>query len=449
MKTFKYLLAALLCGAGALAAGAQEPAAAKPAEAKAVQPAAAPSQPSPEQAELTKLTSENQLAEQRLKKKLQQTNAEKEELKAQYELEQQRQRAKTAALETELALAMSENKLADEKNKKAMAELALKMAKLKADNDLRAEQQRSDALADTKERAAMDLEMKRMDVEERRLKIEKMQLDARMTKLASDLDLRAKKADWRKESNAEPVYAEQPLKNGTLTISDRRIPLNGPIIPGVATYVSDRINYYNNISSQPIFMVIDYSPGGSADEGYTILKAMESSRAPVYVVVKSMAASMAAIITTLAEKSYIYPSAKMLHHQPWSFAIGNTTQQKESLELIREIERRIIAPVARKMGLTMDEFRKKMYEHNSDGDWLAFGDNAVTYKWASGTVEKVEETGVFKNPDEDQAPKNMRGMRGFELEEKTDEKGKAFVQLPRLKPFDFYFMYNPDKYYRE
>jgi hypothetical protein len=34
------------------------------------------------------------------------------------------------------------------------------------------------------------------------------------------------------------------------------------------------------------------------------------------------------------------------------------------------------------------------------------------------------------------------------LEEAIDQQGKPFVGLPRLEPFDFYYLYNPDNYYR-
>lgn len=433
--------AALFAFAGALPATAQEPAA-KPAAAVPAKP------PTPEQAELTKLTTENQLAEQLLKKKLQQANAEKEELKSAYELDQQKQKAKTAALEAGLALASAENRLAEEKNRQLILELSMKLARLKADNDLKAEQQRSESLAEIKERGAIELELKRLDLEERRLKVEKLALDARMSKLNSDLDLRARKAEWKKETNTEPVYTHQPLKNGTLTVSDRRIPLNGPIYNGVGDYAVERINYFNNISTQPIFIVIDYSPGGSTLEGYAILKAMESSRAPVYVVVKSMAASMAAVIATMAEKSYAYESAVILHHQPWGAMVGNITQQKEHLDEIKEWDRRLNGPIAKKMGLSLDEFHKKMYAMNSDGDWREYGDSAVSHKWVTGVVQRVEETGFLINPEEKAPAKSAKSMAGLGLEEKTDEKGRAYVQLPRQRPFEFYFLYNRDNYYR-
>lgn len=434
----KIILSALfLCCAMALPGAAQE----QPTPKTAVQAA-------PEQSELSKLSAENQLADQKLKKKLQQVNSEKEELKAQYELDAQKQKAKTSELEAELTRASTENKLAEEKNKKLMADLALQIAKLKAANDLGAEQQRTDLLTDSKERNTIDLEAKRLDLEEKKLKIEKMALDARMAKLNSDLELRTRKAEWKKESNTEPVYTDRPFSNGKLTVSDRRIPLNGPIYEGVGDYVTERIYYFNNISTQPIFIVIDSCPGGSTAEGYAILKAMESSRAPVYVVVKSYAASMAAVITTMAEKSYAYPSAKILHHQPSGMMYGNMTQRKEQLEFAKEWDKRLNVPVAKKMGVSLDEFRKMMYEKNSDGDWLEFGDKAVDYKWVTGTVDRVEETGVFRNPDEKNGRKPGERMEGSALEEKKDEKGLSFVTLPRLKPFDFYFIYNPDNYYR-
>jgi len=488
MNLRKTALPVIFICAAALQAAAQDQAAPKPA-----------AQPSAEQTELVKLSADNQLADQRTKKKLQQITSEKEELRAQYELDAQKQKTKTAELEAELARTTSENKLADEKrkaevakleteyqklasqnklsaeqaralsaaqgdelakltvenklaeekNKKLMTELTAKIIRLKAENDIKTEQQRTDTLADSKERNEIDLKLRRLDLAERQLKFERAELDNRIAKLNSDLELRGKKAEWKKESNTEPVYTDKPFTAGKLVISDRRIALNGPIFSGVADYVTERINYYNNISTHPIFIVIDMSPGGSVMEGYRIVKAMQASKSPVYVVVRSYAASMAAVITTLADKSYVYPNAIILHHQMSSFAWGNMTQMKEQLELNKEWERRLHVPVSKKMGISIEDFRKKMYEKNSDGDWEEFGDKAVGYKWATDVVDEIEETGVVKNPDEKPAARPAaRYAASIPMDEKVDEKGQRYVSLPRLEPFDFYFIYNPDKYYR-
>lgn len=113
-----------------------------------------------------------------------------------------------------------------------------------------------------------------------------------------------------------PRYLKEPFVDGTLYISDRRVALNGPITMDLAKTVCERLYFYDNRSSEyPIFIVIDNSPGGSVAAGYQIQQAMRSCKAPVYVVVKNFAASMAAVITTLAERSFCFSNTRILHHQ--------------------------------------------------------------------------------------------------------------------------------------
>ena len=180
-------------------------------------------------------------------------------------------------------------------------------------------------------------------------------------------------------------------------------------------------------------------------EDYRILKAMQASRAPIHVVVKSFAASMCASITTLAAKSYVYPNAIILHHQMSLGVWGNMTQTKEQLELAREWWRRLADPVAKKMGVSLEGYVKRMYEKNSDGDWEEFGDEAVKLKWATNVVQEIRETGIVKKPD---VEKKSALSSPFSLQEKVSDKGERYVTLPRLDPFDLYWIYNPDRYYR-
>jgi ATP-dependent Clp protease protease subunit len=396
------------------------------------------------QSSVDRLSTENALAKEKLKADTAALEAEYEKLAAQDRLADEQIKAETAKSSAELQKLGLEDSLAAERNKASLLALAQQVEKLKLANDLKTEAERALALDDDKERRAIDMEMKRMDLSERRLKFEAMTMDARMAKLKSDLELRDKKEDWKKEANTEPTYLAEPFRDGRLVISDRRISLDGPIWTGVADYVTERIHYYNNISSAPVFIVIDRCPGGSVMEGYRIVKAMQASRAPVFVVVKSFAASMAAVITTMADKSYVYPNAIILHHQMSTMNWGNMTQLKEQLDLAREWERRLHVPVAKRMGISLEEFRKRMYEKNSNGDWEEFGDVAVGLKWASSVVNQIEETGFTKNPDV--ASNVTKPASG--LDERLDEKGQRYVSLPRLEPFDFYFIYNPDRYYR-
>ncbi|MEN1786233.1 MAG: ATP-dependent Clp protease proteolytic subunit, partial [Bacteroidota bacterium] len=132
--------------------------------------------------------------------------------------------------------------------------------------------------------------------------------------------------------------------------------------------------------------------GGTGPEKkriHRIVKAIEASDAPVHVVVKSFAASMAAVITTLADHSYAYPNAIVLHHQMSAGVFGNMTDMEQRLEMLKEWEARLAVPVAEKMGITLEEFKAQMYENMASGDWVEFADKAVELKWVNQIVGEV------------------------------------------------------------
>jgi ATP-dependent Clp protease protease subunit len=178
----------------------------------------------------------------------------------------------------------------------------------------------------------------------------------------------------------------------------------------------------------------------------------------VYVVVKSFAASMAACLTTLAEKSFAYPNAVIMHHQISAFAGGNLTQQQEWVKEMEEWWKRLADPVAAKMGITREEFIKQMYAHASTGDWNEFADDAQKLKWVDVIVDEIDETAMVRDPDARGASTALvaGAPRAGEstlssapaLMEQVDEKGRPCMNLPRLNPLDCYWIYNPDGYFR-
>ena len=269
----------------------------------------------------------------------------------------------------------------------------------------------------------------------------------------SEIQTANKRDDY---ANAEPQYLDNPLKkDGTLVISDRRIPFNGPVTGSLADKVTERINYFNNKDpKKPIFIVIDDSPGGSVMAGYRILKSMEGSEAPVYVVVKSFAASMAATITTLAERSFVYPNAMILHHQisqSFMFSSMNLTEQKENVDDLMKWWNRLAGPIAEKMGITPDEFIEMMYKKTVSGDWTEFGDDAVKLKWADHAVTRIHETALLKNPDAKKdavATTTRTSETDNGLTPAIDAQGNPYMILPRRNPKDAYLIHNPDGYYR-
>jgi ATP-dependent Clp protease protease subunit len=408
------------------------------------------------------LTLENSVADQQLKKDLAALSAEKQRLELENGLAQQKLQAKQAAVQAEL----------DELTKKAdllAKRAALKDAERKAhlDEELETEREELEKMKLSNDLAGAELTAKNRDLSqhEQELRVKTAELQARtvelqaqraefesqLAKMNTDLDLREKKDQWKNRVNHDLAYTKEPFKDGVLTISDRRIPLNGPIWMDTADFVAERIDYFNNQNTEyPIFLVIDSSPGGSVMAGYKILKAMDGSAAPVYVVVKSFAASMAASIATQSKKSFAYPNAIILHHQIAGGMGGNLTQQKENIKEMEEWWKRLAAPVAKKMGLSLDEFIKEMYANRSTGDWQEFGDGARKLKWVDEIAEKIDEESYDKNPDEPSGPSSPRPRADarLALPERVDANGRRYVLLPRLEPVDCYYLYNPDDYYR-
>ncbi len=261
-------------------------------------------------------------------------------------------------------------------------------------------------------------------------------------------DKRAQK-ERKNYADGEPVYLQDPLlPDGTLVISDRSVNLNGVVTAWKANYIVDRIRYFNNQDKQkPIFIVIENSPGGSVMAGQRILQSMHNSAAPVYVVVKGFAASMSALITTLATKSYAYPSALVLHHQPWTFTVGNLRELKEELAFIQEWWNRFGGQVAKKMGLSLGKFDKLLYEKASRGDWMEFADNAKKVKWVDYVVNDVHDTSLRELPEATNytLKKYIEEYYGVEF---TAQEQDGKVYLPQLGAKDFYYLYNPDHLYQ-
>lgn len=397
-----------------------------------------------------KLQTENSINDLTLRKSLAATLAEKQKLELENDLAREKLEARLASLQAEIDEWTKKNELAlkkaaakeFERKTQFDADLAAsrdRLERLRVSNDLAL----AESAARTREITAKQLELQ-LHISE--LQAQRAENEAALAKLNFDLDSQDRKEKLRNRVPGELRYVTTPFTNGVLAISDRRIPLNGVITMETADDIVEKINYFNNQNPEyPIFIVIDSSPGGSVMAGYKILKAMEGSPSPVYVVVKSFAASMAASIATLAKRSFAYPNAIILHHQILSFSVGNLTEQRESVKEMEEWWKRLASPVAAKMGVTLDEFIAQMYKKRSTGDWMEFGDAAKKLKWVDEIVDQVREESVKRNPGTDSG--YLRPPAAW-MSEKTDANGRIYLGLPRLESVDCWYLYNPDGYYR-
>ena len=375
--------------------------------------------------------------------------------------------------------------LASEEAKKLKSEMDLYSTRFKHQVAMYEKQIEAQRLENEKSKIDQKLEADRIDRQFTAMKRERdrLKLELELTKAHSSLQqakLSSKLAQAKSEKDqlemaisvetakekmedrvlGEEDYPDQPFSNGVLRISPRRIELNGPIFSGAADYVCQRIHYFNNKSAKPIFLVIDSCPGGSVIEGFQIVQAMQKSKAPIHVVVKRFAASMAACITTLADQSYCYPNAVILHHQASTLMYGNGRAIKDQVRQLEEISERLLGPVAEKQGLSLEEFVDMMYEKRATANWDVFGEEAVERKWVDHLVTTIREEAIRQRPRGSRVPAGLLifgehpeptgYLERYEvhLPEEVDEKGQRFVKLPRLSPIDAWMIYNPDNYYR-
>ena len=380
--------------------------------------------------------------------------------------EADRMRGEKARIDAELALA-------EAKRTEELAPLNAEVARLTAERALRLAKASAEAATLEDERAKLErqagLEAARSSARltERSNKIRELEAEAKqlqleaantIARLSNEIQRFQKEDEARKvASKAKPKYLKDPLVDGVLYISDRRISFNGAVTEQLADYVCTRISFYNNQSSEfPIFIVVDNSPGGSVAAGYQIQKAMAASKAPVHVVVKGFAASMTAVICTLAERSYCYPNTILLHHQASNVVRGNMTVLKEQIDFTNQWFDRLATPVAKKMGISLPEFVKQMYANDSSGDWQAFGDKAKELKWVDNVIDRIEETAVLDLLPVPVAPPAMMPMplpptrtEVSGVTSRVDDKGRPYFELPALaNPFDAWWLYDPQGLYR-
>lgn len=365
--------------------------------------------------------------------------------------------ARKARVEAELALGRARvaEALAPRSAERSRleTETALRMARSAAKlSEIEAEKRKLDAVS------ALDKVRDDLALLERGNALRAAELDFKITRAKQELTLAHCSREIAKVKSTEQLrdltpgalvtqknYRKDPLENGKLYISDRRIEFNGVVTPELAQRVTERIYFYNNRSTEyPIFIVIDNSPGGSVAAGYQIIKAMESSTAPVYVVVKSFAASMAAMIATSAERSFCFKDSVLLQHQPSSGTTGNLTQMSEQLKTVTDWTRYINDRLAAKMGLSYEDYVKEMYKHNSQGDWSEFGDGAKKWNWVTDVVDTIDESS-FVRSEKTASPKPPAIII---REHKIDERGKPYFELPTLPAGDVWMIYDPNRLYR-
>lgn len=136
----------------------------------------------------------------------------------------------------------------------------------------------------------------------------------------------------------------------------RHLYLEGVVSDAVVHTLSDKINVLNEISDEPISLVIS-SPGGSVFSGLMLYNSMMTSKAPVNTVCNGMAASMAAVLLTAGVERSANPGCLWMVHEIGAGRApgGQTTDFIKWADFAVELENNLYRIVSVNTGLSMTE----------------------------------------------------------------------------------------------
>jgi ATP-dependent Clp protease protease subunit len=150
------------------------------------------------------------------------------------------------------------------------------------------------------------------------------------------------------------------------------------------------------------------SPGGDMNALFAVYDTMQCIRPDVATYCLGQAASAAAVLLAggAAGKRYALPNARVLIHQPWGGAQGQSTDLERAVKDMVAQRERMVAILAEHSGQTIERITTDI-----DRDFILRGDDAVAYglvdhilQPASTTPADAPASGVATTPGEPVGP---------------------------------------------
>ena len=161
-------------------------------------------------------------------------------------------------------------------------------------------------------------------------------------------------------------------------------------------FLTDEIDTQSAVSVIKQLMILDKSddpspirlyissPGGSIDAGMVIIDAMNSIGKEVDTYCVGLSSSMAAVIFSCGRKRYMYPSSKLMIHDPLiPNTGGNALQLKAISESLLEYRETIGKLLAENTGKSLEE----IYELTSKDTYLN-AEDCVSSHFADAIITK-------------------------------------------------------------
>lgn len=148
--------------------------------------------------------------------------------------------------------------------------------------------------------------------------------------------------------------------------------------------ISKAIVDISNIGNSDEVILFICSPGGSVLAGNNFIQFMNFLRqkGKTFTCVADQAASMAFGIFQACDNRYVTPSSILMQHQ---MSVGLQDQYenlKNRISLLDAINQQAIATQARRIGLTVEEFKKKVIS-----DWWLYGEDGVLQNAADKVIQ--------------------------------------------------------------
>lgn len=132
------------------------------------------------------------------------------------------------------------------------------------------------------------------------------------------------------------------------------------------------------------------SPGGDVFAALSIYNALRASGKEIVTKAMGVAASAASLVFMAGDKRVMPKNTQLMIHNPWSFAMGNADELRETADTLDKIGASIKATYAARSGL--DD--AKLSEMLAKDTWIS-ADEAVAYGFATEVVEDIKAQAKF------------------------------------------------------
>ena len=149
------------------------------------------------------------------------------------------------------------------------------------------------------------------------------------------------------------------------------------------------------------------SPGGSVFDAYSIANALMKHPATVTAEVAGMAASAASYIACAADKLIMPENSWLMIHQPWTVAIGDSDDMRETADFLDRQGDKIMRLCAAKAGMNQEQLEAMIADSPGKELWLD-GLQAEELGFADEVINRIEVFAKFDTSRFVMTPKSLQ-----------------------------------------